>query len=172
MTILGQKPVRIHTSRKVKFSVLVVLITLTLSGCSPRTSTNEYDLIKLVNSGKLPSSELDRIAYAVRTSVEQNYRWDTEWLVYWKNAEAVNMCGKISLNNLQVGETEIPLDPVDLRDVVMLVVWIEYHSYTESLFINQSATIPIVKFVEGNMIYRNDRWEVKSSKEQTSKNCP
>ncbi len=152
--------------------VLAVLLTLILSGCSPRASTNEYDLMLLVNAGKFPSSELDRITYAVRTSVEQNYRWDTEWLVYWKNAEAVNLCGKISVNNLQVGETDLPLDSIDLQDVVMSTVSIEYHSYTESQLINQSATMPIAKYVEAKLIYKNGRWEVKSSKEQPSQSCP
>jgi len=167
-----QKPFGIHTSRFMTFIIFAVLVTLIPSGCLPDTSTSEYDLMKLVNSGKLSPSELDRITYAIRTSIERNYRWDTEWLVYWKNAEAVNVCGKISVHNLQAGETEIPLEPIDLKDVVMSRVSVEYHSYTESQFINQTATVPIVKYVEGELIYKNDRWEVKSLKEQTGESCP
>ena len=158
-----------NTNRTANFTkgvlILAALIATILSGCSAGTSANQYDLMKLVDSEKLPASELDRITYSVRESIERNHRWDTEWLVYWTNAEAEKICGTLGVDNLQVGESDVPLEPVDLQDVVMLTVKIEYHGYTESQFFEDTETGPIAKVVDAKLIYKNESWEVKSSEE-------
>ena len=173
--VVGHKSVESNTNSSMNFimrvCVLVVFIALILSGCSPRAS-NEYDLIKLVNAGKLQASELDSIAHTLRTSVEQYSRRHTEWLYYWMNAQAVKMCGRVSVDNPQLPKTDLPVEPVNLQEVVLLVVQVEYHGETETQFANDSVEVPIVKIVEGKLIYENDHWEVKSFEEQPGDYLP
>jgi hypothetical protein len=175
MMAVGHKSVESNTNSSMNFimrvCVLVVFIALILSGCSPRAS-NEYDLKKLVNAEKLQASELDSIAHILRTSVEQYSRRHTEWLYYWMNAQAVKMCGRISVDNPQMPETDLPVEPVNLQDVVLLVVQVEYHGETETQFANDSMEVPIVKIVEGKLIYKSDHWEVKSFEEQPQDYLP
>jgi hypothetical protein len=152
--------------------VLAVLIALILSGCSLKTATNEYDLMKLVNAGKISASELESAAYALQKSVEQYSRKHTEWLYYWMNAQAVKMCGRVSVDNPQMPETDLPVEPVNLQDIVLLVVQVEYHGETETQFANDSMEAPIVKIVEGMLIYKSDHWEVQSFEEQPQDYLP
>lgn len=138
---------------------------VSLSGCTPTTSANEYDLVQTINAGKFPKSEMDNIAYAVREAIEENYRWDTEWLTYWGNAEMVSRCGTIKVNDLQEGKTEVPLKPIDLEELVSIETWIEYEGFTESQMINKQNTEAVAKTVKGVVIYKDGRWEIKSAEE-------
>lgn len=155
--------------------VVLVFITAALASCLPGASPNEYDLTKSVKDGKFPSAELDNIAYAVREAIERNHRWDTEWLAYWANAEMITACGRIKVDNLQVGESDTPLEPIDLQDVVSVEAWVEYHSFTESQLINSANAVPIVKAARGTLVYKDGGWRVKSAEEMqdsTAANCP
>lgn len=152
--------------------MVALSIALLLSGCSSKTATNEYDLIKLVNAGKLPASELDSIAIILRESVEQDFRIHTEWLYYWMNAQAIKMCGMVSVDTPQALETDLPLESINLQDVVLLVVKVEYHGETETQFENDSMDVPVVKIVEGKLVYKNDHWEVQSFEEQPDNYLP
>jgi hypothetical protein len=175
MTAAGHKSFESDTNSSMNFIVRVrvsmVFIALILSGCSTRVS-KEYDLIKLINAEKLQASELESIAHTLRTSVEQSSRKNTEWLYYWMNAQAVKMCGRISVDNPQMSETDLPIEPIHLQDVVLLVVQVEYHGETETQFTNDSMEVPIVKIVEGKLIYKNDHWEVQSFEEQPQDYLP
>lgn len=145
--------------------IMVVFITITLTSCLPGSSANEYDLTQTENAGKFPSAEMDNIAYELREGIEQNYRWDTEWLTYWANAEMVGRCGVIKVNDLQEGKTEIPLKPIDLQEVVSIEAWVEYQSFTESQMINKQNTKAVAKTVKGIVVYKTDHWETKSVEE-------
>lgn len=147
--------------------IMVVFIALILTSCVPGASPNEYDLTKTLNEGKFPSAEMDNIAYKLREAIEQNHRWDTEWLTYWTNAEMVGRCGKIKVNDLQEGKTDVPLKLIDLQEVVSIDAWVEYHSYTESQLINGENVAPIARTVKGTVVYKDNRWEVKSAQEMT-----
>jgi hypothetical protein len=168
MTILEQKSVGIDPDSSINFRwvfVLAVFIALILSGCSSRTVTNEYDLKKAVNSKKMPASELESIAHTLRTSVEQSHRVNTKWLYYWMNAQAVKMCGRVSLDNPRMAKADIPSEIINLQDVVMLAAQVAYQGNTEAELENNSEA-PIVKIVEGKLIYKDDHWEVESFEEQ------
>jgi hypothetical protein len=130
-------------SKKVNYWLILGILSLT--SCVPGVKTNDYDLTNTLNEGKFPSSEMDNIAYALRESVEQNYRWDTEWLTYWANAEMIGRCGVIKVNDLQEGKTDVPLKPIDLQELVSIETWIEYEGYTESQLINNQNTAPVNK---------------------------
>lgn len=148
-----------------KIIIVLVCIAAALTGCLPGVSANEYDITESVNNGKFPSAETERIAYALRKEVESYYRWNTEWLTYWGGAEMAGICGTIKVNDLQEGKTSSPIEPIKMEDVVSAEVWIEYSSYTESQFFDNLPDVPIFKTVKGELVYRNDSWEIKSAKE-------
>lgn len=158
-----------------KVIFVACIITVSLASCLPGASANEYDLTASLNEGKFPDLEMDRIAYGVREEVESLYRWNTEWLVYWSNAEMIGRCGTIKVNDLQVGETNVPLEPIQLQNGISVEAWIEYSGYTESQFFDDLPDVPINKTVKGTILYKNESWEVKSIKEMDeslSAYCP
>ncbi len=148
-----------------KVVIVIVIAAVALAGCLPGASVNEYSLKESVDYGKFPSSEVDRIAYALRKEVESNYRWNMEWLTYWGGAEMTGFCGTIKVNDLQEGKSSSPIDPIMMEDVVSVEAWIEYNSYPESQLYDNSPDVPVFKTVKGELVYRNDSWEVKSAKE-------
>ena len=174
--MLGQRSSGFRTNKTEYFNrhtwVFTMLIAFLLTGCSTGASSFQYDLITLVNLGKFPKSEINRITYSTRAAVEQNYRWDMDWLTYWKNAEAGNMCGKIRIKNMEEKDADMPVEPVDLQEVETLTVWVEYYSNTESQLMNHTASSPFMKIVEGKLIYKDGRWEVRSAKEQSEVRLP
>jgi len=87
----------------------------------------------------------------------------------------VGRCGTIKVNDLQEGKTDIPLKPVDLKELVSIEAWVEYHSNTESqLFDSQNHPL-VARTVKGTAVYKDGRWEVKSAeemKESLGAYCP
>ncbi|MBN1536276.1 MAG: hypothetical protein JW908_06055 [Anaerolineales bacterium] len=145
--------------------IVTIIFAATLSGCAPSASANKYNLTETINAGKFPSSEMDNIAYKLREAIEQNHRMDTEWLSYWVNAEMIGRCGTIKVNDLQEGKTDVPLKPIDLKELISIETWIEYESFTESQMINKQNTAAVAKTVKGLVVYKDGRWEVKSAEE-------
>lgn len=155
--------------------VIAIIFAVTLAACTPGNSANEYDLAQTINAGKFPASEMDNIAYQLREAIERNHRMDTEWLTYWVNAEMVGRCGTIKVNDLQEGKTDIPLKPVDLKELVSIEAWVEYHSNTESQLFDSQSHSPVARTVKGTVVYKDGRWEVKSAeemKESLGAYCP
>lgn len=160
---------------RIAWFILIIFAVIIITGCGLNSKPNQYDLTKTINEGKFPSTEMDNIAYKLRKAIEQNHRWDTEWLTYWVNAEMVGRCGTIKVNDMQEGKTEVPLNPIDLQEVVSIETWVEYQSYTESQLINNQNEQPISRTVKGTVSYIDGSWEVKSAeemKESLSAYCP
>lgn len=165
----------IFIKNRIVWIILIILASISLTNCGSGLKANEYNLSKTINAGKFPSAEMDNIAYKLRKAIEQNHRWDTEWLTYWVNAEMTGRCGTIKVNDLQAGKSEVPLQPIDLQQVVSIETWIEYHSYTESQLINNQNETPVARTVKGTIVYKTDHWEVKSAeemKESLGAYCP
>jgi hypothetical protein len=151
----------------------ILFVVAALTACQPASSASKYDLTRSAKEGKFPVSELDRIVYAVRASVERQYRMgmNTDWQAYWHNAEMFALCGEIQVNDQQEVPSLTPLQPINLKDIVSVELWLEYHGYTPSQAFDNSPDVPIAKTVKATVAYKNDNWEVKAAEESDESIC-
>ncbi len=128
---------------------------LVLAGCAQKSVTYQLDLVKLVQEERIPRQELDTIAYQVRESIESKVRktLNQDALAYWVNAEMVDMCGIIILEDKpaaggQGGAT---------TEIVSVKVLITYQSYS------MSADTMLLQLVSADVAYEDSQWEVKTA---------
>jgi len=153
---------------RVSYVLLALLGLLFPPGCAPKTVTNQLDLVGAVQNKQLARQELDNIAYQAReyaeNHVRSNFSQDMESyqdrLAYWVNAEMVDICGIITVeeklpnNDKQSTQSSAP-------ENISVQALIVYQSFAEAANTMQLRT------VYAELVYKDERWEVKSAQEQT-----
>ncbi len=147
---------------RVSYVLLALLGLLSLASCAPKTITYQLDLVRTVQEGQLARQELDNIAYQAREYAESHVRSDfsqdmdsyQDRLAYWVNAEMLDICGIITVEEKQSTQSSAP-----------------ENISVQALIVYQSFAVPAntmqLRTVYADLVYRDERWEVKSAQEQT-----
>lgn len=153
--------------------VLALLGLLSLASCAPKTITYQLDLVGAVQEGQLARQDLDNIAYQAReyaeSHVRSNFSQDMESyqdrLAYWVNAEMVDICGIITVEEKLPDEDKQPAKSATPEGISVQALII-YESYVESADAMQWRT------VYAELAYKDERWEVRTAEEQTDQSSP
>ncbi len=154
------------------YLVIVLLGLLSLTGCAPKTITYQLDLVGTVQDKQLARQEVDNIAYQAREYAERhvrrNFSQDMESyqdrLAYWVNAEMVDICGVITVEE-KLPDGKQPATPTPPESISVQAL-ITYNSFVEAANAMQWRT------VYAELVYKDERWEVKSAQEQTDQSSP